>query len=85
MKKIVSIYTIPVCPYCTQAKSLLTQQNIPFEEIKVDRHNEQAINELIARSGMRTFPQIFHGDDLIGGYSELRALYQEKGLKHLLD
>lgn len=84
MNKKVSVYTIPVCPYCTQAKNLLTQNDIPYQEINVDRNNQKAIDDLIAKSGMRTFPQIFFGDELIGGFTELRALHQAKDLKKVL-
>jgi glutaredoxin len=41
-------------------------------------------DELFARSGMKTMPQIFNGEDLIGGYSQLATLDQKDQLKSLL-
>ncbi|MGE0616004.1 MAG: glutaredoxin 3 [Bacteriovoracia bacterium] len=82
MKKVV-VYTITPCPYCTSAKSLLTQRGIAFEEIWVDRNDDEKREALLARSGMRTFPQIFAGDQLIGGYEQLADLDRQDQLKSL--
>ena len=38
---------------------------------------------MIARSGMRTVPQIYNGDELIGGYQELAELDQKDQLEGL--
>lgn len=70
MPKIV-IYSIDYCPYCERAKALLASRSLPFTEIKVDRSDETAVLELFARSGMKTFPQIFFDDELVGGFREL--------------
>ena len=72
MKPIV-MYTTMFCPYCTAAKSLLTKKGIPFEEI--DATGNPALREEIKqRSGQHTVPQIFIGDESIGGFSELSEL-----------
>jgi glutaredoxin 3 len=72
MKPVV-VYTTDYCGYCVAAKSLLKAKNIPFQEIDVTR--DQALRqEVIRRSGRRTVPQIFIGDEPIGGFTELRAL-----------
>ena len=70
----VSVYTMSYCPYCVAAKRLLGKRGIPFEEILVADDDDSQWNALYARSGMRTMPQIFHGERLIGGYQELSAL-----------
>lgn len=67
------IYTKQSCPYCVRAKQLLNARGIAFEEINLEGQ-EQAIAELKARTGWRTFPQVFRGDQLIGGFTELAAL-----------
>ena len=72
------IYSIDNCPYCDRARRLLNQESIKFDEIKADQLSQEELNEVLKKSGMRTFPQIFDGDRLIGGYTELRAAY-EKG------
>jgi glutaredoxin 3 len=52
---------------------LLKSKNIPFEEIDVSK--DQALRqEIVQRSGRRTVPQIFIGDESIGGFMELKAL-----------
>jgi glutaredoxin 3 len=71
--KPVLVYTTDYCGYCVSAKALLKNKNIPFEEIDVSK--DQALRQEIARrSGRRTVPQIFIGDESIGGFMELKAL-----------
>jgi len=71
--KPVLVYTTDYCGYCVSAKSLLKSKNIPFEEIDVSK--DQALRlEIAQRSGRRTVPQIFIGDESIGGFMELKAL-----------
>ncbi len=68
----ITLYTSDYCPYCDAAKGLLQQLKIPFEEIDVS--DPEAKAELKARTGWRTVPQVFIGEELIGGYQELAAL-----------
>lgn len=83
MSKVI-VYTKDYCPYCVKAKALLKVRGVEFEEVDVVRHPDSDFyQKLMARSGMKTVPQIFHGDRLIGGYSELAALDAEDQLKSL--
>ncbi len=84
MPKKIIIYTIDYCPYCTNAKSLLQQQGIPFQEIFIDKNNQIQLSELMQKSGMRTFPMIFCNETVIGGFTELKKLHEEQGLKNVL-
>jgi glutaredoxin 3 len=60
------------CPFCDQAKALLNQKGIVFEERKVgDGYTKEDLLEAVP--GARTVPQIFLDDKLIGGFTELRA------------
>jgi glutaredoxin len=63
------------CPYCVQAKNLLTSQGIDYEErnINEDYTKEQLLE---AVPNARTLPQIFIDDKLIGGFAELRQHLQ---------
>jgi glutaredoxin 3 len=70
----ITIYSIDHCPYCESAKALLRDKGIAFAEIKVNRNNPDEVSALVAKSKMKTFPQIFNEDTLIGGYTELAAL-----------
>jgi glutaredoxin 3 len=75
--KTVLIYTSEVCPYCNIAKQLLKQKGLSYTEIRVDL-DEKAREEMIARSGRRTVPQIFIDDQHIGGSDDLFAYFKEK-------
>jgi glutaredoxin 3 len=59
------------CPYCVQAKSLLESRGIEYEERNVsqDWTREQLLE---AVPTARTLPQIFLGEELVGGFTELR-------------
>lgn len=60
------------CPYCDQAKALLKQKGIPFEERKIgDGWTKEELLEAIPTA--RTVPQIILDGQLIGGFTELRA------------
>jgi glutaredoxin 3 len=60
------------CPYCDQAKALLTQRGISFEEKKIgDGYTREELLEAVPTA--RTVPQIFIGEELIGGFTELKA------------
>jgi glutaredoxin 3 len=75
--KPVAVYTTTYCSFCVAAKNLLKTKGIPFQEIDVT--NDPAARQDIAqRSGRRTVPQIFIGDESIGGFMELKAL-SDKG------
>ena len=82
--KEVTIYSLVHCPYCVRAKDLLSRNNIPYKEIVVDDLPRVKIDEIFARSGMRTFPQIFAAEELIGGYSELKKVDDSVGIKSYL-
>jgi glutaredoxin len=64
------------CPYCDQAKALLTQKGIQFEERKIgDGYTKEDLLEAVPTA--RTVPQIFIDEQLIGGFTELKQ-YLEK-------
>ena len=79
----VTIYSKDPCPYCVAAKALLTQRGIPYEEIKIPLENDEEWKALFKRSGMRTVPQIFHGEALIGGFDSLTKLDKKDSLESL--
>ena len=69
----VKIYTTSYCGYCRMAKALLTSRKIAFEEVDVTTDADTR-EWLVKETGRRTVPQIFIGDESIGGYQELTAL-----------
>lgn len=80
----VLIYSKTFCPYCDRAKALFKNKNVSYEEVMVDDKPE-LYAELKARTGMMTVPQIFIGDQLIGGYTDLAALDRDGKLDPLLN
>jgi len=80
----VEIYTSSLCGYCSAAKRLLTQKEIPFDETDVtfDPEMRRAMTE---RTGGRTsVPQIFINGHGIGGCDDLYELERSGRLDALL-
>jgi glutaredoxin len=64
------------CPYCDQAKALLKQRDIPFEERKIgDGYTKEELLEAVPTA--RTVPQIIINGNLIGGFTELKKYIEE--------
>ena len=80
----IKIYTTPICPYCVRAKSLLKKKGAEFEEIDVfmDSGARQEMEE--KSNGRRTVPQIFIGEQHVGGCDDLFALDSAGELDPLL-
>ncbi|MEK6704983.1 MAG: glutaredoxin domain-containing protein [Bdellovibrionota bacterium] len=81
--KSVTVYSMHGCPYCEAAKALLQKRAVAFEEIKLAEEDDAAWTELSLRSGLKTMPQIFQGERLIGGFAELAKLDQIDSLVSL--
>jgi glutaredoxin 3 len=79
----VTVYTMEYCPFCVRAKDLLKRRGIDFKEVMVPMEDEAQWDELEKKSGMKTMPQIFHGDRLIGGFQDLSSLDQKDQLSSL--
>lgn len=77
------VYSSPFCGYCAAAKRLLAGKGVEFGEIDVIAEPERR-QEMIARSGRRTVPQIFIGTTHVGGYDDLKALDESGELDSLL-
>ena len=77
MSKIV-VHSKPNCPYCVKAKQFLADKGIEYTVIEYDPdqpYYENTKNDLVGRTGHRTFPQIFVGPTFLGGYTELVSAY----------
>jgi len=79
----VTIYTKPYCPYCIRAAALLDRKGVSYTEIEAAFDPEKR-QEMIRRSGRMTFPQIFIGEQHIGGCDDMMALEREGRLDPLL-
>jgi glutaredoxin len=63
------------CPFCDQAKALLTQKGIVFEEKKVgEGYSREDLLEAVPAA--RTVPQIFLDEEYVGGFTELKQRLQ---------
>ena len=72
-QKPVVVYSTTYCPYCIRAKMLLKRRGYAFTEIDVTNDRDKRA-WLVERTGMRTVPQIFIGDESIGGFDEMADL-----------
>jgi glutaredoxin 3 len=79
----VTLYVSDWCPYCQRAKALLSGKNVAFNEINVEDQPKYR-EEMIARSGQRSVPQIFIGDMHVGGCDELFELDRSGKLDPLI-
>jgi glutaredoxin 3 len=80
----VLMYRTEHCPYCHRAESLLKARGVSeIEIIRVDLDPARR-DEMIAKTGRRTVPQIFIGATHVGGFDDLSALDREGRLAPLL-
>ena len=59
------VYSAQWCSYCTKLKTFLEKHFISYEVVDVDLHPEE-----FEKLGMRTIPQVFAGEQHLGGYTE---------------
>lgn len=79
----VTMYTTTWCPYCVRAKSLLDKKGVAVQQINIEEV-DGARDEMVAKSGRMTVPQIFIGDHHVGGCDDLYALESQGELDALL-
>ncbi len=80
----VEIYTWSMCPFCIRAKALLEKKGVEYTEYCID--GDEAARAKMAKraNGRRSLPQIFIGNQHIGGCDELYALNAQGKLDALL-
>ncbi len=69
----VMMYSTRFCPFCVMARRLLDRKGISYDEVRVDAEPARR-EEMRARTGRHTVPQIFVGERHVGGYEDLSAL-----------
>ena len=79
----VVVYVAGWCPYCQRARGLLSKKGLQFREIDID-DDPRLREEMIARSGRRTVPQIFIGEKHVVGCDDLFALDERGELDRLI-
>ena len=81
----ISMYATGVCPYCVMAERLLRSKGVSqIEKIRVDLEPARR-EEMTERTGRRTVPQIYIGEQHIGGFDDLSAFDRAGKLEALLN
>ena len=79
------MYSTAVCPFCLRAEALLKARGVTdIEKIRVDVDMARR-EEMVAKTGRRTVPQIYIGDTHVGGFDELSALDHQGKLLPMLN
>ena len=80
----VRMYTTGVCGFCRRAEALLHARGVDhIETLRVDR-DPALLAEMVRNTGRRTVPQIYIGEQHIGGYDDLAAIDRDGKLQALL-
>lgn len=83
MPKVV-MYSSDSCPYCIRAERLLARKGVAVIDKRSVDGNPELWDEIEARTGRDTVPQIYIGDHYVGGYDDLVDLDFNDGLEPLL-
>lgn len=87
------VYSKPNCPYCDQAKALLERRGEPYEVVMLDVGQQKKPDQKYITKiqlfekfpNARTVPQIVKTNDLnvghVGGYNELRTLFESNAVR----
>jgi glutaredoxin 3 len=81
---LIDIYTIRYCPYCADAKELLSRKGVTFHEIDASGNRDIRKAMIERANGRSTYPQIFIGTTHVGGCDDLYALEEAGKLDALL-
>ena len=80
----VEIYTSSFCGFCVAAKRLLKNKGVEFTEYNVGKDVEKRQEMMSRANGGHTVPQIFIGDNHVGGCDELHVLERAGKLDTML-
>jgi len=80
----ITMYCTAVCPYCVAAERLLNAKGVTqIDKVRIDLQPGLR-QEMMARTGRRTVPQIYIDDRHVGGFDDLSALNARGELDPLL-
>ena len=80
----ITIYLTGSCPFCHMAERLLQSKGVTaIDKIRIDLEPAQR-EEMMAKTGRRTVPQIYIGERHVGGFDDLSALDKAGELVPLL-
>jgi glutaredoxin 3 len=88
------VFAKSYCPYCKATKSLFShvQESIPvqvkildLDQLPQEKDGREIQSELWERTGQRTVPNIFIGQNHMGGNSDVQAMEAHGTLRTLLE
>ncbi len=77
------IYTKDHCPYCDYAKALLKSNKLAYTEHNLEGNYDE-VTSLVAKTNMKTLPQIFVQGQFVGGFTDLQGFDASGKLGHLI-
>jgi len=80
----VLIYKKDPCPYCDRAINFLEGRGIAYDIVDLTGQPEE-IERIKNETGWRTVPIILINGELVGGYTDLKALDEEGKLMPMLE
>ena len=85
----VFIFSKSYCPYCDKAKDLFANIGVQYKAVEVDQvpsleSDKEFITGLHKNSGFSTYPKVYIGEKCIGGYTDLKKLFDTMKLFKLL-
>lgn len=83
MSAVVTMYSTRFCPYCMMARQLLGSKKVGYTDIGVDG-DPGLRQQMMQRSGRHTVPQIWIGEQHVGGFDDLALLDRQGRLDDLL-
>ena len=79
----ITVYSKPLCHYCTMAKQYLDTHGFEYEEIRVDTNPEA--RDFLISEGHRTMPQIYNnGKLLVAGGGQALVRMDPKMVRELI-
>lgn len=75
-----TVFGRPDCGFCVRAKQLLEKRDFAFRWIDINAEGitKADLEKTIGRP-VETVPQVFHGQQHIGGFTELDAYVKQLG------
>lgn len=70
------VYSKKVCPNCVKVKSLLESKGVSY--IDVDIETNAAGRDIVLSHGLRSVPQVFEGETLIGDFEKTKTWLELK-------
>lgn len=80
----VEIYGTSSCKKCANVREMLDRRNVEYIDYLIDLMPLEK-DEMIRRTGLKYYPQIFINDEHVGGEEELFTLEADGELDKLLD